>query len=59
MIEKAITPMRCFVVEPMQYGRLYLAGDAAHIVPADRRQGAESRGRRRAACSREALDRRA
>jgi p-hydroxybenzoate 3-monooxygenase len=33
MIEKNITPMRSFVVEPMQYGRLYLAGDAAHIVP--------------------------
>ena len=30
---KAITPMRGFVVEPMQYGRLFLAGDAAHIVP--------------------------
>ena len=33
IIEKGITPMRCFVVEPMQHGRLYLAGDAAHIVP--------------------------
>jgi p-hydroxybenzoate 3-monooxygenase len=33
LIEKNITPMRSFVVEPMQYGRLYLAGDAAHIVP--------------------------
>jgi p-hydroxybenzoate 3-monooxygenase len=33
VIEKNITPMRSFVVEPMQYGRLYLAGDAAHIVP--------------------------
>jgi p-hydroxybenzoate 3-monooxygenase len=33
MIEKNITAMRSFVVEPMQYGRLYLAGDAAHIVP--------------------------
>jgi p-hydroxybenzoate 3-monooxygenase len=33
IIEKGITPMRSFVVEPMQYGRLYLAGDAAHIVP--------------------------
>jgi len=33
VIEKAITPMRGFVVEPMQYGRLFLAGDAAHIVP--------------------------
>jgi p-hydroxybenzoate 3-monooxygenase len=33
VIEKGITPMRSFVVEPMQFGRLYLAGDAAHIVP--------------------------
>jgi p-hydroxybenzoate 3-monooxygenase len=33
VIEKAITPMRSFLVEPMQYKRLYLAGDAAHIVP--------------------------
>ena len=33
IIDKGITPMRSFVVEPMQYGRLYLAGDAAHIVP--------------------------
>jgi p-hydroxybenzoate 3-monooxygenase len=31
--EKGITPMRSFVVEPMQHGRLFLAGDAAHIVP--------------------------
>ncbi|TYB68724.1 4-hydroxybenzoate 3-monooxygenase [Nonomuraea sp. PA05] len=31
--ERGITPMRGFVAEPMQYGRLYLAGDAAHIVP--------------------------
>jgi p-hydroxybenzoate 3-monooxygenase len=31
--EKSITTMRSFVVEPMQYGRLYLAGDAAHVVP--------------------------
>ncbi len=29
---KGITPMRSFVVEPMQYGRLFLAGDAAHVV---------------------------
>ena len=33
IFEKGITPMRSFVVEPMQYGRLFLAGDAAHIVP--------------------------
>jgi p-hydroxybenzoate 3-monooxygenase len=31
--QKAITPMRSFVVEPMQYGKLFLLGDAAHIVP--------------------------
>ena len=30
---RAITPMRSFVAEPMQHGRLFLAGDAAHIVP--------------------------
>ncbi|AQZ60611.1 P-hydroxybenzoate hydroxylase [[Actinomadura] parvosata subsp. kistnae] len=33
IMERGITPMRGFVAEPMQYGRLYLAGDAAHIVP--------------------------
>ena len=33
VIEKGVTPMRSFVVEPMQHGRLFLAGDAAHIVP--------------------------
>jgi p-hydroxybenzoate 3-monooxygenase len=33
IVEKGVTPMRSFVVEPMQHGRLYLAGDAAHIVP--------------------------
>jgi p-hydroxybenzoate 3-monooxygenase len=33
ILEKGITAMRSFVVEPMQYGRLFLAGDAAHIVP--------------------------
>jgi p-hydroxybenzoate 3-monooxygenase len=33
MLQKGITPMRSFVVEPMQVGRLFLAGDSAHIVP--------------------------
>ncbi len=33
ILEKSITAMHSFVVEPMQYHRLYLAGDAAHIVP--------------------------
>jgi p-hydroxybenzoate 3-monooxygenase len=33
ILEKGITPMRSFVVEPMQHGRLFLSGDAAHIVP--------------------------
>ena len=32
-IEKSIAPLRSFVVEPMQYGSLFLLGDAAHIVP--------------------------
>ena len=33
IFEKGVTPMRGFVVEPMQYGNLFLAGDSAHIVP--------------------------
>jgi p-hydroxybenzoate 3-monooxygenase len=33
LLDKGITPMRSFVTMPMQYGRLLLAGDAAHIVP--------------------------
>jgi p-hydroxybenzoate 3-monooxygenase len=33
VLEKAVAPVRSFVAEPMQYGRMYLAGDAAHIVP--------------------------
>ena len=32
-IEKSIAPLRSFVAEPMSYGRLFLAGDSAHIVP--------------------------
>ena len=33
ILEKGITPMRTFVCEPMQFGKLFLLGDAAHIVP--------------------------
>jgi p-hydroxybenzoate 3-monooxygenase len=33
VLQRGVTPMRSFVVEPMQCGRLFLAGDAAHIVP--------------------------
>ncbi|MFB9902817.1 4-hydroxybenzoate 3-monooxygenase [Allokutzneria oryzae] len=33
LVDKGITMMRAFVAEPMRYGRLFLAGDAAHIVP--------------------------
>jgi p-hydroxybenzoate 3-monooxygenase len=38
-IEKSIAPLRSFVAEPMQYGTLFLAGDAAHIVPPTRAKG--------------------
>jgi p-hydroxybenzoate 3-monooxygenase len=33
IFQKNIAPMRSFVIEPMQYGKMFLAGDAAHIVP--------------------------
>jgi len=33
IFQKGVTGMRSFVIEPMQFGRLFLAGDAAHIVP--------------------------
>lgn len=33
LVEKSIAPLRSFVAEPMRFGRLFLAGDAAHIVP--------------------------
>ena len=33
ILQKSVTPMRSFVTEPMRHGRLFLAGDAAHIVP--------------------------
>ena len=39
VLEKGITALRSFVVEPMQYGRLFLAGDAAHVVPATGAKG--------------------
>jgi p-hydroxybenzoate 3-monooxygenase len=39
ILEKGITPLRSYLVEPMQHGRLFLAGDAAHIVPATGAKG--------------------
>jgi p-hydroxybenzoate 3-monooxygenase len=33
ILQKSVAPLRSFVAEPMRYGRLFLAGDAAHIVP--------------------------
>jgi p-hydroxybenzoate 3-monooxygenase len=39
ILEKSVAALRSFVVEPLQYGRLFLAGDAAHIVPATGAKG--------------------
>jgi p-hydroxybenzoate 3-monooxygenase len=39
LLQKGITGMRSYVVEPMQFGKLFLAGDAAHIVPATGAKG--------------------
>ena len=41
-IEKSIAPLRSFVAEPMRYGNLFLAGDAAHIVPPTGAKGLNS-----------------
>ncbi len=42
IVQKGVTPMRSFVAEPMQYGKLFLAGDAAHIVPPTGAKGMNS-----------------
>jgi p-hydroxybenzoate 3-monooxygenase len=39
LIDRGITPMRSLIVDPMRHGRLFLAGDAAHIVPATGAKG--------------------
>ena len=41
-VEKSIAPLRSFVAEPMRYGNLFLAGDAAHIVPPTGARGLNS-----------------
>src|SRR5690606_21060839 len=42
ILQKGVTSMRSFLAEPMQYGRLFLAGDAAHIVPPTGAKGLNS-----------------
>jgi p-hydroxybenzoate 3-monooxygenase len=42
IVQKGVTAMRSFLAEPMQYGRLFLAGDAAHIVPPTGAKGLNS-----------------
>jgi p-hydroxybenzoate 3-monooxygenase len=39
ILERSVTPLRSFVTDPMRFGRLFLAGDAAHIVPATGAKG--------------------
>ena len=43
-VEKSIAPLRSFVAEPMRHGRLFLAGDAAHIVPPTGARGLNTAG---------------
>ena len=47
-IEKSIAPLRSFVAEPMRFGRMFLCGDAAHIVPPTGAKGLNLRRKRRA-----------
>ncbi len=54
MLEKGVTGMRSFVAEPMQHGRLFLAGDAAHIVPPTGAKGLNLADARRARARRRA-----